>query len=149
MQIADVMSEKVKWVGPTASVQEAAVKMEAFGIGSLPVIDGGKVVGIVTDRDICCRVVAANKDVHQTNVSEIMSTNIVTCFSDEELASAARRMEYEHVRRLAVLFRDRKIAGVLSVEDIARHSQDLAAEVLIATTNTGPKVPSSLGKGIR
>lgn len=136
MQISEIMSPKVEWVGPKASVREAAKKMRDTNIGSLPVLEDGELVGLITDRDICCRGVAAAKDTAKTTVRSLMTTDITTCFSDQELADAVRLMEQKHIRRLAVLNREQKLVGLLSVDDLARHSHALAGEVLVAALPT-------------
>lgn len=136
MQIAKIMSPKVEWVGPLASVREAAKKMRDRHIGSLPVMEDGELVGMITDRDICCRGVAVAKDTVKTKVRSLMSADVETCFSDQELADAARLMERKHVRRLAVIDREQKLVGFLSVDDLARYDHDLASAVLIAAAPT-------------
>jgi CBS domain-containing protein len=132
MKIQELMSKKVQSITPGASVTEAARTMRDLDIGSLPVMEGNELLGIITDRDICCRVVGENHDPETTEVRTIMSTDIASCFSDQDVAEAAHLMEGKHIRRLAILQRDNSVAGILSVDDLARCSHDLAGEVLEA-----------------
>lgn len=137
MEVREIMSPKVEWIGPEASVREAAKKMRDANIGSLPVMEDGELIGMVTDRDICCRGVAASKDSARTKIRSLMSTKIATCFSDQELAEAVKLMAHKHIRRLAVLDRqEKKLVGLLSVDDLARHSHALAGEVLVSALPT-------------
>jgi CBS domain-containing protein len=112
------------------SLQEAAHTMRDVNIGSLPVWENGQLLGMITDRDICCRAVADGRDITKTTVREIMSRNVACCFSDDDIADAAQVMERKHLRRLAVLNRDRTMAGFLSVDDLAHYSHQLAGYVL-------------------
>lgn len=132
MLVKEIMSPKVETVGPDLSVQESARKMRELNVGSLPVWDNSKLIGMVTDRDISCRAVADGRDPAKTKVREIMTKNITTCFDDQDCADAAKLMEDKHIRRLAVLNRDKAMVGFLSVDDLARCSHELAGEVLEA-----------------
>jgi CBS domain-containing protein len=117
-------------VGPGLTLQETARKMREINIGSLPVWENDQLLGMITDRDICCRAVAEGRDAARTSVHEIMSRDVTCCFSDDDVADAAQLMERKHLRRLAVLNRDRTLAGFLSVDDLAHHSHQLAGYVL-------------------
>lgn len=132
MRIAEIMSAKTECTVPGISLPAAARKMRDLNIGTLPVLADGQLVGIVTDRDICCRGVGANGAAAKIKVGDIMSRDVATCFEDQEAAEAARVMEEKHVRRLAVLDREWKMVGLLSVDDLAHCSHDLAGEVLAA-----------------
>ncbi len=134
MKIYEIMSSKVISTTPDETTKEAARKMHDLHVGSLPVIDDGKLVGIITDRDICCRVVATGRDAVMTKVSEAMGTTVVTCFDDQDITEAADIMAENHIRRLAVLTRKHAVAGFVSVDDLARGSHELASTVLEAAT---------------
>lgn len=136
MQIAEIMTSKIEWISPDTTLQDAARKMRDLDIGSLTVMENGELLGMVTDRDICCRAVANGRDTARMKVREIMSRDVATCFSDQDIADAAHLMEGKHIRRLAVLNRDRKTVGFLSVDDLACYSHDLAGEVLEAACRT-------------
>lgn len=134
MKIQDIMNSKVVSISPDATTKEAARMMHDMHIGSLTVMEGDQLVGIITDRDICCKVTATGRDAGWTKVSEIMAREVTTCYDDQDLNDAASLMTENHIRRLAVLKRDNSIAGFLSVDDLARSSHDLASTVLEATT---------------
>ena len=132
MLVKEVMSTKIEAVAPTATARECAGKMHQLGVGVIPVWQDGKPVGLVTDRDICCRVVGTGKDPARTPAREIMTSLVTCCFEDQDCTEAARLMRNKGVRRLAVLDRKQVMVGVLSVDDLARCSHDLAGEVLEA-----------------
>jgi CBS domain-containing protein len=104
--------------------------MRDLNIGALPIWEGGQLIGMVTDRDICCRAVADGLDPTTTRVREVMSREVAFCFSDDQLPDAIQQMEHKHIRRLAVINRDKTLAGMLSVDDLARYSRHVAGEVI-------------------
>jgi CBS domain-containing protein len=132
MLVKDAMSTHVESVAPTTTVQECARKMRQTDIGVLPVWENGQMVGMVTDRDICCRAVGDDRDPAKTTAREIMTREIASCFEDEDCDDAARLMKTKHLRRLAVMNHDQRIVGLLSVDDLARYSHGLAGEILEA-----------------
>ncbi len=132
MLVKEVMSTKVEAITPTTTIRECARKMEQLGVGVLPVWQNGAPVGLVTDRDICCRVVGAGKDPATTPAREIMTKALTSCFEDQDCKEAARLMTNKGVRRLTVINRNQATVGVVSVDDLARCSHDLAGEVLEA-----------------
>jgi CBS domain-containing protein len=132
MLVKEVMSTKLETVAPATTIRECAGKMDQLGVGVLPVWQNGKPAGVITDRDICCRVVAAGKDPATTTVRQIMTGTVACCFDDQDCADAARLMKNEGVRRLTVMDRKQTMVGVLSVDDLARCSHGLAGEVLDA-----------------
>ena len=134
MRINKFMTTNVETISANETTKVAARKMHDLHVGSLPVIEDGKLVGILTDRDITCRVVATGHDAVMTKVSEVMGKKVITCFDDEDLSDAASLMKTNHIRRLTVLHRDNSIAGLLSVKDIAKGSHKLASGVLVAST---------------
>lgn len=133
MLVKEIMTPGMDAVEPDLMLRDAARKMRDINIGSLAVWEKGELLGMITDRDICCRAVAEGRDPARTPVREVMSREVTTCFSDDDVADAAQVMERKHIRRLAVLNHDRTMAGFLSVDDLAHHSQRLAGYVLDAT----------------
>ena len=114
-------------------ILEAAERMRAHGVGTLPVFEGDNPVGIVTDRDIVTRALSdGSLSVGPDNaVARIMSHGVISCFADQEVAEAAALMGERQVRRLLVLDRSGAPVGILSVGDIAEHvSEELAGQVL-------------------
>ena len=132
MLVKEVMSSKVEAIAPTTTIRECARKMEQLGVGALPVWEDGAPVGLVTDRDVCCRVVGAGKDPATTPAREIMTKAVASCFEDQDCKEAAHLMTNKGVRRLTVIDRNQMTVGMLSVDDLARSSHDLAGEVLEA-----------------
>lgn len=130
MLVREIMSHKLEAIPPSATLREAAQKMRDDKVGSLPVAENNMLVGMITDRDICCRGVADGFDPARTEVREIMSRDVAFCFGDDAVTEAVRQMEERHIRRLAVLNHDKSIAGLLSVDDLAHYSRQLAGEVL-------------------
>ena len=130
MLVKEIMTRKLESILPAVSLREAARKMRDLKLGSLTIAEDGKLIGMITDRDICCRGVADGFDPASTTVREIMSRYVSFCFSDDTVADAVRQMEEHHIRRLAVLNRDKTMAGFLSVDDLAHYSRQLAGEVL-------------------
>lgn len=130
MLVKEIMSRKLESILPSASLRDAAQKMRDFNLGSLPVAEDGKLLGMITDRDICCRGIADGFDPVRTEVREIMTRDVNFCFSDDTVTDAVRQMEEHHIRRLAVLNHDKTMAGFLSVDDLAHYSRQLAGEVL-------------------
>jgi CBS domain-containing protein len=106
--------------------------MGQLGVGALPVWQDGQPVGVITDRDICCRAIGAGKDPTKTPVRAIMTGVMTSCFEDQDCKDAARLMKEKGVRRLTVVDRKQAMVGVLSVDDLARCSHDLAGDVLEA-----------------
>jgi CBS domain-containing protein len=132
MLVKDVMSTRVETIAPTSNVRDCARKMDQVGVGLLPVADKGKLVGVVTDRDICCSVVARDRDPETVTVREIMTTDVASCLEEQDCTEAARLMEDKHVRRLPVVNRQQAMTGLISIDDLARCSHDLAGQVLEA-----------------
>ncbi len=130
MLVREVMSTHLETVSPATTVQDCAKKMTQLDVGALPVWQDGQPVGVITDRDICCRAVGAGKDPAKTPVRAIMTPATTSCFEDQDCKDAAHLMKEKGVRRLTVVDRKQAMVGVLSVDDLARCSHDLAGDVL-------------------
>lgn len=134
MKVRDIMTTKVESLKPTTVLRTAARKMSELNIGSMPVVDDdGKLLGIITDRDISVYAIAMGRNPQDTEVQKVMSKDVATCLADQELSDAASIMEQRHVRRLAVMDNN-ELSGFLSVDDLAQVSCDLAGAVLEAAT---------------
>jgi CBS domain-containing protein len=135
MKIKDMMHKGAEYVAPSATLQQVAKKMKDFDVGAIPVCEGGKPIGIVTDRDITIRVLANGKDVSKLTAKDVMSKNVVHCRDTEEAEDAIRIMEKNQVRRLPVLNEAQKLVGMVSLGDISHAlSQDLTGEVTKAVS---------------
>jgi len=131
MKIQDIMSTNIETLGPTQSIRVAARKMSKSEIGFIPIVkENGSLLGIITDRDISCFAVAMGRDPNSTEIQKCMVTDVFTCYDDEVISIAAERMEQNNVQRLIVLNRNDVMIGVVSVDDIAFFSRDLAGTVL-------------------
>jgi CBS domain-containing protein len=135
MQIREVMTKHVEVLPPHASIREAAAKMRDLDVGGIPICDGEKLQGFLTDRDLAIRALAEARDPANTKVWEVMSPDITYCFEDNEVEEAAQMMESKQIRRLPIVDRDKRLVGIVSLGDIAVRSegaqgQDPAAEAL-------------------
>jgi CBS domain-containing protein len=119
MRVAEAMRSDVSAVAPASTIEEAAALMDELGVGALPVCDGTRLVGIVTDRDIVVRAVAAGAEPRSCCVGEIMSNDPDCCYEDEALEEAIELMQSRQIRRLAVLNREKELVGMLSLSDVA------------------------------
>ena len=122
-QIRDVMTENVKSAEPSTSVREAARLMAGEDIGPVPVVEGERLVGIVTDRDLVVRVIAEGKDPDSTTVGEIVSADVVTVSPDQDLDEALKLLARHQVRRIPVVENDR-LVGIVAQADVARQGDD-------------------------
>jgi CBS domain-containing protein len=121
MLVKEVMTPKVEWVDPEVSVKESAFKMRELNIGCLPVEEKGKIIGMVTDRDIACRAVAEGRDPRTMKVRDLMSTEVVTCREDADINEATHLMEEKGLARLPVFDRNDHLVGMLSIKDVSTH----------------------------
>lgn len=121
MQIREIMSRDVRIADVRDNLRQAAQLMATQDVGALPVGDQGRLVGIVTDRDIVVRAVAEGRAPEETPVSEVMSQEVLYCFDEDDIEDAAREMSELQIRRIPVLDRERRLVGVVALADIARH----------------------------
>ena len=118
MQISEIMSSNVKLASPNQSIREIARIMAECDCGAVPVGDNDRLVGIITDRDIAVRAVAAGKS-PDTPVREVMSRGVLYCYEEEEIDDVASNMADIKVRRLPVLNEKKRLIGIVSLGDIA------------------------------
>lgn len=132
MKVTDVMSENVECISPVASLQEAAGRMRSLGVGSLPVCENDRIIGMITDRDITLRSVAEGQDPKLDVVRDAMTPEIVYCFEDQDVSEAAQLMRDKQIRRLPVMNRNKRLVGIVSLGDIATESgaKQLAGDAL-------------------
>ena len=114
MKVREAMAETVTSASPADSVADAARAMREEDAGFLPVLDGDRLVGVLTDRDIVVRVVAERADPSEVSVGEVMSTDVQTIGPDDDLSDAAKLMRDGEVRRLPVVDEGGRLVGVLS-----------------------------------
>ena len=121
--IQEAMTPSPTTIASSTSAQEAARTMGSENIGSLPIVDGDRLVGVVTDRDLAIRVLAEGKD-GGTTVGEIASTDVVTIDPQQSLEEAARLMAEHQLRRLPVVEEDGKLVGIVAQADLAQLGHD-------------------------
>jgi CBS domain-containing protein len=121
-QIRELMTVKPRTVKTGDSIVEAAKLMKGEDAGIAPIVDGERLVGVITDRDIAIRVVAEGRDPQSTKVEEIASENLVTVDPQQDLDEALRLMAQHQVRRLPVVEEDGKLVGIVAQADVARHA---------------------------
>src|SRR5947208_1175005 len=100
MQLREIMTHEVEAIRPDISLREAAQKMKSLDVGALPVCQNDKLVGLITDRDITVRGVAAGQDPKSACVSDAMTPELIFCYEDEDVERAAKLMEEKQIRRL-------------------------------------------------
>jgi CBS domain-containing protein len=131
MKIEEIMTPYVRCVQSDVTLVEAAVVMRDMDVGALPICEEGRLVGMLTDRDIALRAVAECRDPRWTMVKDVMSPGVVYIYSDQAVEDAAELMERKQVRRLPVLNREKRLVGIVSLGDVAINtSNELSGEAL-------------------
>jgi CBS domain-containing protein len=129
--IKDVMTSKPCTIDADKSVAYAAKMMREEDVGLAPIVEGDKLIGMLTDRDIAIRVVAEDRNPDQVKVREVASKQVVTIDPQQDLDEALRIMAKHQVRRLAVVEEDGKLVGVVAQADIAREGDDTQTGKLV------------------
>ena len=118
MRVSEAMSRNVRLAAPGQTIRDAAKIMADIDAGAIPVQDNDRLVGMITDRDIAVRAVAAGKG-PDTPVGDVMTRDIKYCYEDEELDHVAKNMGDIRVRRLPVVNREKRLVGIISLADLA------------------------------
>ncbi|MFO0843903.1 MAG: CBS domain-containing protein [Gemmataceae bacterium] len=136
MRVHDVMTRDVHCIGPEASLHEAAARMKSLDVGTLPVCESDRLVGMLTDRDITVRATAEGDSPKAIRVRDVMTPDVVYCFDDQLVSEAAELMKENQIRRLVVLNRDKRLVGIVSLGDVAVETGDgeLAGNTLEAVS---------------
>ena len=140
MKVSEIMTHEVEVAAPDAILEAAARKMRDLDVGMLPICDGERLVGMLTDRDIAIRAVAEGKDPRRSLVRDAMTPDVRYVFEDDDVEEAARIMHEVQVRRLPVLNRQKNLVGIVALGDLAVRNPDeqLSGEVLAGvSTPTG------------
>lgn len=127
--IAEVMTTDVEVVRPEETLRDAARAMADLDVGSLPVCDGRKLLGMITDRDITIRAVAEGKS-SDTPVSEVMTDDVVWCNDTDSVDDVLQQMADAQIRRIPVIDEDRQLVGIVALGDIALEEDDNVDETL-------------------
>ena len=137
MKVSEVMTRDVQTVRPDQPVQEAANFMLSANAGSIPVTDGDRLIGMITDRDIAVRGVAKGYG-PDTPVRDLMTDDLVAVGIDDDVEEAATRMSDAQVRRLPVIDENERLCGIVSLGDLARESDnECAHEALEGVSQPG------------
>jgi CBS domain-containing protein len=146
MKVSEAMTRDVRVANPAETIRQAAQTMAQLDAGVLPVGENDRLVGMITDRDIAVRAVAAGK-APDTPIRDIMSSDVCYCFDDQDINDVAINMADIQVRRLPVVDRNKRLVGILSLGDIAQTgSQDRpAAEALCGISEPGGQHSQSGG----
>jgi CBS domain-containing protein len=127
MLLKEIMTHNVEVISPSDTLEQAAKKMEELDVGPLPVCDGDRFVGMITDRDITVRATAAGCDPKTTLVCDAMSQEeLVCCYEDQDVQEAARLMKERQLRRLPVMDRTDHLVGIVSLGDLATEADNPA-----------------------
>jgi len=129
-KISDVMTRDVHIASPSQTIREAADEMLRADIGSLPVGENDRLVGMITDRDIVLRAVAKGRD-PKTSVRDVMTDRIQYCFEDDDVVGVAQNMANLGVRRLPVLNHDKRLVGIVALSNVANCGEARAATQLL------------------
>jgi CBS domain-containing protein len=132
MNIKDVMTANPVLVKPSTSVKDAAARMAREGIGFILAGADDELKGTLTDRDIVLRAVADGKDVDNTTVADILTDDLLYCFEEQDVEQVARNMGEKQVRRLPVVNADKRLVGVVSLGDLAKHLRPETAGKVLA-----------------
>jgi CBS domain-containing protein len=132
MRVKEIMTCNIETIRSDDNLVEASEKMRALEVGALPVWEKDRLIGIITDRDITIRAVAEGKNPSRTRVKEIMTSDVCSCFEDDDIREAARLMEEKSIHRLLVVRSNNKPVGFVSLSDFAvkSHDEHLTYEVL-------------------
>lgn len=145
--VSDVMTRNVRFVSPQESLRHAAQMMGELNVGALPVCDGDRLVGMVTDRDITVRGVAAGRAPEGVHVDEVMSTDVRWCFEDQSLDDVMIQMADSQIRRIPVVSHDdpHKLVGIVSLGDVATRTPGGAQKEDVETVVEMVSSPSGAG----
>lgn len=125
--VQDVMTRGVEVLNPHATLKQAAEMMQRFNIGTVPVCDGDRLVGLVTDRDVVVRGIAMGHDPDTSRISSVMTEELETIHPDAGLEEAAELMRDRQIRRLLVVDEDRHLVGIVSLGDLAQEAEERTA----------------------
>ncbi len=118
-KLKDIMTREVGMISPDATAADAALRMAKLDVGSIPVCDGERLIGMLTDRDLIVRVMAPGREPKMTRVKEVITDTMHYCYEDEDSAQAAHLMSERQIRQLPILSRSKQLVGIVSLRDLA------------------------------
>ena len=124
MQLRDIMTHEVETIRPDTSLQVAAQMMAALDVGMLPVVEGDKLLGSITDRDVTVRATARGLDPKETSVRRAMTVNLISATESQPISYAVQLMMDLQIRRLPILDEHKKLVGIISLGDLAKVIDD-------------------------
>ncbi len=136
MRVSEAMSRDVRLASPDQTIRDVAKIMDDIDAGSVPVSENDRLVGMITDRDIAVRAVAAGKG-PDTPVREVMSQEVKYCYDDEDLDHVAKNMGDIRVRRLPVVNRDKRLVGIVSLGDLALKGEKSVGKAVKGVSQPG------------
>lgn len=147
MQVKEIMTTDPHYLGKEATLQDAARMMEQCDCGMVPISEGDRLIGIVTDRDLAVRGIAKGLGPDEP-VTSCMTNKVLYCFQDDDVPSVTHNMEEQHVQRLIVLDspESKRLCGIVSMSDIAQggsRSAELDSELAQAVSEASQKYPST------
>ena len=140
-KVHEVMTDRPRCVTMETPVSVVAQLMESDDIGSLPILAGEQLAGMVTDRDIVIRAIAKGKDPRGMPVSEVASSEIVVVHENDDLADALRLMASQQVRRLPVVDEENRLVGILAQADVAAEAKEKAVGEMVEEISKSPTGP--------
>ena len=139
MNVGDAMTASPRSAAPDTPLSQVAELMESQDVGAIPILDGDRLVGMITDRDIVVRAVAKDKDPREMPSREIWSGELITVKPDQDLSDALHLMARHQVRRLPVVDNENRLVGVVSQADIALDAQDTSVGEMVAEISKPPQ----------
>lgn len=119
MKVSELMTPQPQTIGPNESIRHAAELMDQLDIGVLPVCEGDRLIGVVTDRDITVRATAVGRPADSTSISDVMTDDVRWVSQDDDTADAEELMAAAQIRRVPVVDADKRLVGMLSLGDLA------------------------------
>jgi CBS domain-containing protein len=143
--ISEVMTRDVRSISPEETVRQAAQLMDELNVGAIPVCDGDRLVGMITDRDITVRSTAAGQDPKSTRVGDVMSTDVRTCFSHQQVDEVLGEMGDVQIRRVPVIDQQTQaLVGIVSLGDMAtKHSAGIDHTLAEISSPSEPDRPQA------
>jgi CBS domain-containing protein len=132
MQLMEIMTHEVDVIHPDATLEAASEKMSESNTSALPVCDGQQLVGVLTQHDLIRRASVQARAPQTALVREVMTTDLLSCFEDQQDSEVLQLMQERQIHHLAVLSRDRRLVGIISLRGVAerRHEEELAGSAI-------------------
>jgi CBS domain-containing protein len=130
MKVSEIMTTNVECISPDAGMTEIANRMKTLDVGFLAICENDRLVGTITDRDIVIRGIASGKNLDTLKARGIMSDDVFWCYEDDAIKDVAGKMREKNVRRMVILTRDKRLAGVVSIGDISKVEEKESGKTL-------------------